>query len=58
MVDLINSVKNRGTRLASPIYVSESPVSPIKSTALLVGLMGGLLFGFAIVLGRQLVRKN
>lgn len=57
MTDLINSVLNRGTSLASPIYASEKPVSPKKTISLLAGLLGGLLLGFMIVLGRQVFRK-
>lgn len=53
MLDLINSVKSRGTRLDSPIYVSERPVSPKKAVSILAGLVGGLALGLVIALGRK-----
>ncbi len=57
MLDLINSVKSRGTRLDSPIYASEKPVSPKKAMSLAAGLLGGLLMGLLIALGRKGLRK-
>ena len=57
MSDLINSVQNRGTNLASPIYVPEKPVSPKKLICLLAGLVGGLFLGLMISLVYQVVRK-
>jgi len=53
MVDLINSVKNRGTSLISPIYVPNRPVAPKKATSLLAGLLAGAFLGLLIALGRQ-----
>ena len=57
MTDLINSVKNRGTSLVSPIYVTEKPVSPKKAMSLLAGLLGGLVLGLLIALARQMMAK-
>ena len=57
MLDLINSVKSRGTRLDSPIYASEKPVFPKKAMSLVAGLLGGLCLGLIIALGRQGLRK-
>lgn len=57
MADLINSIKNRGTSLASPLYVSERPVSPKKAISLLVGLLGGLLLGLLVALTFQIIAK-
>lgn len=57
MTDLINSVKNRGTNLVSPIYISERPVTPKKPASLLAGLLGGLLIGLLLALWLQAVRK-
>ena len=57
MFDLINSVKSRGTRLDSPIYASDKPVSPKKKMSLLSGLFGGLFLGLLIALGRKVLGK-
>ena len=57
MLDLISSVKNRGTRLSSPIYVSEKPVSPKRVMSLLAGLVGGLVLGLMIALARLMISR-
>ena len=57
MADLINSVKNRGTSLVSPIYVVDRPVSPKKRIFLLAGLFGGLLLGLLAALAQTLLAK-
>lgn len=57
MLDLINSVKSRGTRLDSPIYASDKPVSPKKKMSLLAGLLGGLFLGLLIALGRKVLGR-
>ena len=57
MLDLINSVKSRGTRLDSPIYASDKPVSSKKVISLAAGLLGGLFLGILIALGRKGLRK-
>ena len=57
MLDLINSVKSRGTRLDSPIYASDKPVSPKKAISLAAGLLGGLFLGLLIALGRKVLGK-
>jgi hypothetical protein len=54
MLDLINSVDKRGTRLISPIYAPEKPVSPKKLMSVLAGLFAGLLLGLGLALVRQL----
>ena len=48
MIDLINSADNRGTSLVSPIYVTDTPVTPKKLMTLLVGLLGGGILGLTI----------
>lgn len=57
MVDLINSVKNRGTALTSPIYASDVPVSPHKIAGILLGLFGGILLGLLLAFGRLFWQK-
>ena len=57
MLDLINSVKSRGTRLDSPIYAPDKPVAAQKVASLLAGLLGGLFLGLLIAMGRKLVGK-
>lgn len=54
---IIRSAEQRETKLAAPIYISEKPVSPKKSSSLLAGLFGGLFFGLIFAIGRQLVAK-
>jgi hypothetical protein len=58
MTDLINSVKNRGTRLASPIYVSDNPTSPKKILSLVIGLFGGLFLGLLTELFRCFLKTS
>jgi LPS O-antigen subunit length determinant protein (WzzB/FepE family) len=53
MIDLINSAKERGTRLVSPIYTSERPVSPKKTVSLVAGFAAGLFLGLLIALIRK-----
>ncbi|MBU3629319.1 Wzz/FepE/Etk N-terminal domain-containing protein [Polynucleobacter sp. AP-Reno-20A-A9] len=53
MIDLINSVKSRGTRLDSPIYAPERPVSPKKAISLIAGLAAGFFLGLLFALGRE-----
>ena len=57
MLDLINSVKSRGSRLDSPIFVSDRPVSPRKAVNLLAGVIAGLVSGIMVALGRQVFRR-
>jgi LPS O-antigen subunit length determinant protein (WzzB/FepE family) len=40
-----------------PIDVANKPVYPKKALSLVVGLLGGLFFGFLIALSRRLVAK-
>ncbi|MEA9604645.1 Wzz/FepE/Etk N-terminal domain-containing protein [Polynucleobacter sp. JS-JIR-II-c23] len=58
MVDLIKSVKSRGTRLDSPIYVSERPVSPKKTMSLAAGLVVGFSLGILFALGRKFLQQS
>lgn len=53
MIDLINSVKNRGTNLVSPIYQNEYPVKPKKAISLILGFFLGFFLGVLIALYRQ-----
>jgi LPS O-antigen subunit length determinant protein (WzzB/FepE family) len=57
MIDLINSVKERGARLVSPIYASERPVSPKKKMSLVAGFVAGLFLGLLIALIRKVLPK-
>ena len=57
MIDLINSAKERGTRLVSPIYASEHPVSPKKTVSLVAGFAAGLFLGLLIALIRKALPK-
>ena len=45
---------NRPTRLVAPLATSNTPIAPKKTTLLLLGLLGGLLFGLVITLGVRL----
>ncbi len=58
MIDLINSVKSRGTRLDSPIYASERPVSPKKMMSLIAGLAAGFFLGLLFALGRKFIKQS
>ncbi|QWD06049.1 hypothetical protein G6719_01685 [Polynucleobacter paneuropaeus] len=55
--NMIASSHSRTTRLVAPIYARESPTSPKKSIALLVGLVWGLLLGLLIALSKQMWAK-
>lgn len=57
MIDLINSAKERGTRLVSPIYASKRPVSPKKTVSLVAGFAAGLFLGLLIALIRKVLPK-
>jgi len=48
--NFVNSKDFRPTRLISPIYAAEKPVSPKKLISLIAGLFGGLFFGIVYVL--------
>ena len=58
MLDMINSVKTRGSRLDSPIYASETPVFPKRVKSLTAGLMTGLMLGLLLALGRKFWRQS
>jgi LPS O-antigen subunit length determinant protein (WzzB/FepE family) len=49
----MNSKDSRSTRLISPIYAAEKPVSPKKLIILIAGLFGGLCLGIVYVLLRK-----
>ena len=57
MLDLINSVKSRGTRLDSPIYVSDQPAAPKKILSMIVGLAAGFFLGLVFALGRKFLQE-
>lgn len=50
---LIASADTRQAKLVTPIYVSDSPVSPKKSVSLVLGLLAGLFVGLLLVLLRR-----
>lgn len=58
IVELINSIKNRGTTLISPIYVSDEPVSPKRVISILAGLIIGILLGLLFAYLRQFLKKS
>ena len=53
LTNFMNSKDSRPTRLISPIYAPEKPVSPKKLISLIAGLFGGLCFGIFYVLIRK-----
>ena len=53
LTNFVNSKDARPTRLISPIYAAEKPVSPKKSISLIAGLIGGLFLGIFYVLLRK-----
>lgn len=57
MIDLINSAKERGTRLLSPIYVSSGPVLPKKKVSLVAGFTAGLFLGLLIAALNKVLPK-
>jgi LPS O-antigen subunit length determinant protein (WzzB/FepE family) len=64
LLDEITALKNvismnddRATRLVTPIYASDDPITPKKHYILLVGLFGGLFLGLLIAFGRKLIEK-
>ena len=52
---LIRSAEQRNTKLASPIFIGQKPVSPKKVICLLAGMLGGLFLGLANAICRQLI---
>jgi uncharacterized protein involved in exopolysaccharide biosynthesis len=55
--DLISSANVRQTKLVSPIYSSENKVSPKRSIALAIGLMGGLFVGLVFMMALRSYRS-
>ena len=55
--NIITSNQNRATRLLTPIYANEVPISPKKRTALAAGLFGGLFLGLLMALARQVISR-
>lgn len=51
--NFIASSQIRATRLISPIYAINTPITPNKRKVLTVGLLGGLLFGVLFALARK-----
>jgi uncharacterized protein involved in exopolysaccharide biosynthesis len=49
----VNSKDARPTRLISPIYAIEKPLSTKESMSLIAGLIGGLFLGIFYVLLRK-----
>lgn len=54
---VISSNQNRATRLAAPIYTSDTPIAPKKRMILAAGLFGGLFLGLLIAMGRKVITK-
>lgn len=52
--NVVTSNQSRATRLITPIYASDIPVTPKKQVALSAGLFGGLVLGLLLALARQL----
>jgi LPS O-antigen subunit length determinant protein (WzzB/FepE family) len=55
--NVVTSNQNRATRLVSPIYAGDIPISPKKPNILAAGLFGGLFLGLLIAMGRRVIRK-
>ena len=55
--NVVTSNQNRATRLVSPIYAGDTPISPKKRTALVAGFLGGLFFGLMFVVCRKVIAK-
>jgi len=54
---VVASSPNRLTHLIAPIYASDTPISPKKWMAFLVGVFGGLLLGFVVALARVKIQS-
>jgi capsular polysaccharide biosynthesis protein len=57
LLALVEAKHLQAANLQSPIYVADKPVYPKKMMSLVIGLMGGLLLGLLIALGRQMYAK-
>jgi capsular polysaccharide biosynthesis protein len=55
--NVVSNNQNRATRLITPIYASDLPISPKKRIALAAGLFGGLFLGLLIALAGQMITK-
>lgn len=55
--NVVTSNQSRATRLITPIYVSDEPISPKRRIALAMGLFGGIFLGVFYVLLRQMWLK-
>lgn len=55
--NVVISNQNLTTRLVSPIYTSDMPITPKKRNVLAVGLFGGLFLGLLIAMGRTMITK-
>jgi hypothetical protein len=55
--NVVTSNQNRATRLVSPIYAGDIPISPKKPNILAAGLFGGLFLGLLTVMGRRMIAK-
>jgi len=53
LTNFVNSKDARATRLISPIFSAEKPVSPNKLISLIAGLFGGLCLGIGYVILRK-----
>ena len=56
--DALANNQNRVTRLITPIYANNAPISPKKHIALAAGLIGGLCLGLMIALGKRMIAKH
>lgn len=55
--NVVTSNQSRATRLIAPIYASDIPIAPKNRVVLVSGLLGGLLLGIMLALGRQMWAK-
>jgi hypothetical protein len=55
--NVVTSNQNRATRLVSPIYASDIPISPKKPNIIAAGFFGGLFLGLLIAIGRRMIAK-
>lgn len=56
--NVVSNNQNRATHLTTPIYVSDAPISPIKSIVILAGLLGGLSVSLLISLGKSTITNS
>jgi len=54
----ITTADTRQAKLVSPIYASDTPVSPKKKFILILGLLGGLFVGFLTMIVKKIIAAH